>query len=86
MAAGKAGPLAARSRPVGIARPNEKVEIGLACSFELSGGGFRSVPGKPSTLIGVPYDRPVVGYGGSTINTLRLWEADAPDYSISRNQ
>ena len=66
--------------PWEIARPNEKVEIELACSFELSGGGFRSIPGKPSTLIGVPYDRPVVGYGGSTINTLRLWEADAPDY------
>ena len=66
--------------PWEIARPNEKVEIGLACSFELSGGGFRAIPGRPSTLIGVPYDRPVVGYGGSTINTLRLWEADAPDY------
>ena len=66
--------------PWEIARPNEKVEIDLACSFELSGGSFRSVPGRPSTLIGVPYDRPVVGYGGSTINTLRLWEADAPDY------
>ena len=66
--------------PWEVARPNEKVEIGLACSFELSGGGFRAVPGRPSTLIGIPYDRPVVGYGGSTINTLRLWEADAPDY------
>ena len=21
----------------------------------------------------MPYDRPVVGYGGKTINTLRLW-------------
>ena len=28
-----------------------------------------------SHLLGVPYDRPVVGYGGKTINTLRLWEA-----------
>jgi starch phosphorylase len=31
-------------------------------------------------LIGVPFDRPVVGYGGNTINTLRLWEAAAADY------
>jgi starch phosphorylase len=31
-------------------------------------------------LIGIPYDRPVVGYGGKTINTLRLWAAAAPDY------
>jgi starch phosphorylase len=38
------------------------------------------VPGRPSTLIGIPFDRPVIGYGGSTINTLRLWAAAAPDY------
>ena len=66
--------------PWEIARPNEKVEISLACSFELSGGSLRPVPGRPSTLIGIPFDRPVVGYGGSTINTLRLWAAAAPDY------
>ncbi len=28
----------------------------------------------------MPYDRPVVGYGGRTINTLRLWQAQSPDY------
>ena len=31
-------------------------------------------------MIGIPFDRPVVGYGGRTINTLRLWAAAAPDY------
>ncbi len=25
----------------------------------------------------VPYDMPIVGYGGDTINTLRLWKAEA---------
>ena len=35
--------------------------------------------GQPSQLLGVPYDRPVVGYGGRTINTLRLWQAATPD-------
>ena len=30
--------------------------------------------------IGIPFDRPVVGYGGRTINTLRLWAAAAPDF------
>ena len=30
-------------------------------------------------LLGVPFDRPVVGYGGQTINTLRLWQAATPD-------
>jgi starch phosphorylase len=28
----------------------------------------------------MPFDRPVVGYGGWTVNTLRLWAARAPDY------
>jgi len=32
------------------------------------------------TLLGIPNDRPAVGYGGKTINTLRLWEATSPDY------
>ena len=66
--------------PWEVARPNEKVEVSLGCSIELSGGSLRPVPGRPSTLIGIPFDRPVVGYGGSTITTLRLWSAAAPDY------
>jgi starch phosphorylase len=66
--------------PWEVARPHENVEVRLGCSFELTGGSLRPVPGRPSTLIGVPYDRPVIGYGGSTINTLRLWAAAAPDY------
>src|SRR5271166_5710131 len=66
--------------PWEIARPNEKVEVSLGCSFELSGGSLRPVPGRPSTLIGIPFDRPVIGYGGSTLNTLRLWAAAAPSY------
>ena len=65
--------------PWEVARPNEKVEVSLNCSFELSQGSLRPVPGRPSTLIGIPFDRPVIGYGGSTINTLRLWAAAAPD-------
>ena len=66
--------------PWEVARPNEKVEVSLACSFELTEGSLRPVPGHPSTLIGIPFDRPVIGYGGSTINTLRLWAAAASDY------
>jgi starch phosphorylase len=29
-------------------------------------------------LLGIPFDRPVVGYGGKSINTLRLWKAATP--------
>ena len=30
------------------------------------------------TIIGVAYDTPVVGYGGRTVNTLRLWSSRSP--------
>ena len=66
--------------PWEVARPQETVEIKLNCSFELHGGSLRALPGRPSSLIGFPFDRPVVGYGGKTINTLRFWAAAAPDY------
>jgi glycogen phosphorylase len=66
--------------PWEVPRPNEKVEIPLNCSFAVHEGTLRTVTGRPSTVIGVPFDRPVVGYGGKNINTLRLWAAAAPNY------
>jgi len=65
--------------PWEVARPVEMVEVKLGCSFKLSGGSLQPVPGRPSSWFGIPFDRPVVGYGGKTINTLRLWAAAAPD-------
>ena len=70
----------ARPDPWEVARPNETVEVRLACAFDIRDGALRVIPGRPSTLIGVPYDRPVVGYGGKTINTLRLWSAATLDH------
>jgi starch phosphorylase len=67
----------ARPDPWEVARPNEAVEVKLNVSFEIRNGALRLVPGRPSSLIGVPYDRPVVGYGGETINSLRLWAVRA---------
>jgi starch phosphorylase len=69
-----------RQDPWEVPRPNETVEVKLNCSMELHEGRLRPVPGRSSTLIGIPFDRPIVGYGGKTINTLRLWAAAAPDY------
>jgi starch phosphorylase len=66
--------------PWEVARPEQKVEVKLNCSFELRGGSLRAVPGRPSSLIGIPFDRPVVGYGGKAINTLRLWAAATPEF------
>ena len=68
-----------RPDPWEIARPQEQVEVRLGCSFEVRGGSLAIVTGRPSSLLGIPFDRPVVGYGGKTINTLRLWAAAAPD-------
>ncbi len=69
-----------RADPWEVARINEQIEVQLNCSFEARGGSLRAIPGRPSKLIGVPFDRPVVGFGGKTINTLRLWQATTPDY------
>ena len=69
-----------RPDPWEVARPEDAVEVKLNCSFELQAGELRPVFGRPSTLLGLPFDRPVIGYGGQTINTLRLWAASTPDY------
>jgi glycogen phosphorylase len=68
-----------RPDPWEVARPHEKVEVKLNCSFEVRGGTLRAILGRPSSLIGIPFDRPVVGYGGKTVNTLRLWAAASPN-------
>ena len=70
----------ARPDPWEVARPDDAVHVRLACSFDIRGGALRAIQGQPSTLIGIPYDRPVVGYGGRTVNTLRLWSAATPDF------
>ena len=69
-----------RPDPWEVLRPEEAIEVHLGLSFEMRGGELRPVAGRPSTLLGIPSDRPVVGYGGKNINTLRLWMASTPDY------
>src|SRR5215813_10659 len=65
--------------PWEVPRPYDRVEIKLGCSFEVRGGTLAMVENRPSILYGFPFDRPVVGYGGKTINSLRLWSAGAHD-------
>ena len=69
-----------RADPWEVPRPDDAVTVNLGCAFEVRGGSLRVVTDRPSMLIGVPYDRPVVGYGGKTVNTLRLWAAATPAY------
>jgi glycogen phosphorylase len=61
--------------PWEVNRPRDAVDVGLNCGFKLKEGKLEVVPNVPTILVGTPYDRPVVGYGGRTVNTLRLWGA-----------
>ncbi len=65
--------------PWEVARPQAAREIALGCSFQLQQGELTMIENAPTTLRGIPYDRAIVGYGGRTINTLRLWGAAAHD-------
>ncbi|HUL32446.1 MAG TPA: glycogen/starch/alpha-glucan phosphorylase [Candidatus Eisenbacteria bacterium] len=66
--------------PWEIARPYARVTVNLNCSFVLQDGRLKAIAQRDSCLYGIPYDRPVVAFGGKTVNTLRLWAAAAPDY------
>ena len=69
-----------RQDPWEVPRLGEAVEVRFNCSVGLQDGRLHPIAGRPSSLIGIPFDRPIVGYGGNTIYTLRLWAAAAPDY------
>jgi len=66
------------SDPWEIRRPHKVYAVPLDATVELRGSGVKFTRGKPSALLGVAYDRPVVGYGAMCVNTLRLWAAVAP--------
>ncbi|MEL7010291.1 MAG: glycogen/starch/alpha-glucan phosphorylase [Cyanobacteria bacterium J06588_4] len=66
--------------PWEIARPEARVEVGFEGHTESyidEAGNYRSrwIPGY--ILQGVPYDTPISGYQVNTVNTLRLWKAEA---------
>ena len=63
--------------PWEIARPARLYAVPLHAKFELRGTELVFTP-KRVSLLGMAYDRPVVGYGANCVNTLRLWAAAAP--------
>jgi glycogen phosphorylase len=65
--------------PWEIVRPGKVYVVPLNAKFELKGSGLAVTRNRPSSLLGIAYDRPVVGYGAHCINTLRLWAAAAPE-------
>lgn len=68
--------------PWEIARPDYRVEVKLGGHTEAyrDDRGHYRVRWLPwQTILGVPYDTPVPGYGTDNVNTLRLWKAEASD-------
>lgn len=67
--------------PWEIAHPEYSFEVRFNGRVEERPGSrgmeLRWVDG--TTVVGMPYDLPVVGYGGTTVNTLRLWSAKAAE-------
>jgi starch phosphorylase len=67
------------SDPWEVMRPTRAYVVPLNVKFELQGSSITILRNHPSSLLGIAYDRPVVGYGAHCINTLRLWAAAAPE-------
>ncbi|MFN3927587.1 MAG: glycogen/starch/alpha-glucan phosphorylase [Pseudanabaenaceae cyanobacterium] len=68
--------------PWEVERPDEVVEVKFGGHTEI----YTDDRGQPRvrwipnhTVIGVPFDTPVPGYNTNTVNTLRLWKAEAGD-------
>ncbi len=68
--------------PWEIMRPHflQKVKLYGRVSYENDSKGKRKSIWKDfKTIEGMPYDIPIVGYGGDNVNFLRLWESVAGD-------
>ncbi len=66
--------------PWGIRRNEYAVEIkfgGHVRAVPKENGGYRFVQEGYQSVMAIPYDYLVVGYGNNTVNTLRLWDARA---------
>lgn len=68
--------------PWEIVRNNETVEVKYGGHTEI----YHDDKGRPhvrwiaaQSVMGIPYDTPIPGYDTNTVNTLRLWKAEAGD-------
>ncbi|MEZ4364566.1 MAG: glycogen/starch/alpha-glucan phosphorylase [Kofleriaceae bacterium] len=70
------------------ARPEEEIQIPVygRVSHEVAeGGAYNPVWMDWKLLVGIPFDLPIAGYGGSTVNVLRLFQARAAgDFDMRR--
>jgi len=62
-------------------RPDVTVPVSFGGKVEIfkEGGETKYRWIDTQQVLGIAYDTPIVGYGGNTINTLRLWSAKAHD-------
>ena len=71
-----------KGNPWEISRPEWGVEIKLGGHTEhwIDHSGYKKVRWVAGrTVLGIPYDTPILGYRNNTANTLRLWRAEAPE-------
>lgn len=64
--------------PWAIRRSEYEVKVrfgGTVRAVPKGNGEYRFLQENCQTVVAVPYDYPVVGYGSDVVNTLRLWEA-----------
>ena len=64
----------------GIRRSEYALEVkfgGRVRAVPKENGGYRFVQEEYQSVMAIPYDYPVLGYGNNTVNTLRLWDAQA---------
>ena len=67
--------------PWEVKRPDKAVRIGFGGHVVSHQEGDRTVFSVEGTqdVLAVPYDIPIVGYGGKTVNNLRCWSAEPID-------
>jgi starch phosphorylase len=64
----------------GVKRPEYAVDVyfgGQVRAIKKPDGDYRFVQENAHCIVATPYDYPVIGYGNNTVNTLRLWDAEA---------
>ena len=69
-----------RPDPWEVVRHASTVPVHVNAHIRIERGQAHLEGNHPTLLLGVPYDRPIIGYGGKSINTLRLWSAGSPEF------
>ena len=72
--------------PFELRRPEYATEVKFGGYVKTEWDGERNhfVQGGYQSVLAVPYDMPIVGYGNNVVNTLRIWDAQPIDtFSLS---